>query len=320
MPQPDKLIIHPEKPLTAGAMYSPGFFPNGFLGKPYNSGYYLLQALAQRYGFDPATTPWNEMSTEAQQAFLFGSHEPLDVTTESRTGRINHFRSPFPGFYGFIRDWDVGGTYSDNVPCPECGGARLRPEYLAVTLLGYNFYQLSQMSLSQLADILSRLELPGSRSAARHSLEKLLERLHFLRQVGLGYLHLNQEAGTLSAGEVQRVRLASLLGSGLTSLTLLVDEPTRGLHPAEVDALIRALLRLRDQGNTVIVVEHDLQVIQAADHLVEMGPGAGQRGGRVVAQGAPEQARGWDTPTAGWLRGEKRVALPDAARDLPAAG
>ena len=113
----------PEKPLTAGAWYSPGFFPQGFLGKPYNSGYYLLQALAQHYGFDPATTPWNEMSTEAQQAFLFGSQELLDVTTESRTGRINRYRSPFPGFYGFIRDWDVGGTYTDNVPCPECQAA-----------------------------------------------------------------------------------------------------------------------------------------------------------------------------------------------------
>ena len=173
------------------------------------------------------------------------------------------------------------------------------------------------MSLSQLAEILSRLELPGSRSAARHSLEKLLERVHFLRQVGLGYLHLNQEAGTLSAGEVQRVRLASLLGSGLTSLTLLVDEPTRGLAPRRSGCPDPCPARLRHEGNTVILVEHDLQVIQAADYLVEMGPGAGRRGGRVVAQGAPEQGA-W-MPTAGWLRSKKRVALPIRA-DLPAAG
>ena len=310
VPQPDKLIIHPEKPLTAGAMYSPGFFPKGFLGKPFNSGYYLLQALAKHYNFDPDTTPWNELTYEAQQAFLFGSPEILDITTHSRTGRSNSYQGTFPGFYGFIRDWDVGGTYTNTVPCPECQGARLRQEYLAVTLQGYNIYQLSQMSLVQLREVIDLLLLPETISQpVRNVRNKIAERLHFLNQVGLGYLHLDRVTGTLSAGEVQRIRLASLLGSGLTSLTLLLDEPTRGLHPAEVDALIQALFRLRQEGNTVILVEHDLQVIRAADHLLDLGPGAGHQGGQVVAQGTPDQVARASSFTAGWLRGEARIKL-----------
>jgi excinuclease ABC subunit A len=136
-----------------------------------------------------------------------------------------------------------------------------------------------------------------------------------LIQVGLGYLHLDRVAGTLSAGEVQRVRLASLLGSGLTSLTLLVDEPTRGLHPVEVDALIQALTRLRQEGNTVILVEHDLQVMRAADYLVDMGPGAGQFGGQVVARGTLQQVAAASTHTASWLRGEAQISLPQAPRE-----
>jgi excinuclease ABC subunit A len=316
VPQPKKLIIHPEKPLCAGAMYSPGFFPNGYLGKPFNGGYYLLQALGRRYGFDPAAAPWNELTPEAQQAFLFGSPEPLEVTAQSRTGRTYSYQGKFPGFYGFIRDWDVGGTYTDTMPCPECQGAKLRKEYLAVTLQGYNIYELSQMSLTQLGKIMASLPDPESeRLPARNSHRKIMERLDFLAQVGLGYLHLDRVAGTLSAGEVQRVRLAALLGSGLTSLTLLLDEPTRGLHPSEVDALIKALTRLRQEGNTVILIEHDLQVIRMADHLVDMGPGSGRLGGQVVAVGTPEQVAQSSSITAGWLRGEAQIRLRKTPRE-----
>jgi excinuclease ABC subunit A len=310
VPRPEKLIIHPEKPLVEGAMYSPGFFPNGYLGKPFNHGYYQVLALGQRYGFDPHTTPWQEMSPAAQQAFLFGDPEPLQVTAYGHTGHSRTGMVKFPGFYGFLRDWDVGGTYSASLPCPQCGGARLRPEYLAVTLAGYNIHALSQMPLLQLAEILAGLALPGDLPAlASGSLATARRRLGFLCQVGLGYLHLNQVAGTLSAGEVQRIRLAGLLGSGLTSLTLLLDEPTRGLHPTEVEALLAALFSLRDEGNTVIVVEHDLQVMRGADWLVDVGPGSGDSGGQIVAQGAPGQVAQANTFTAGWLRGENRLHL-----------
>lgn len=305
IPNPAKLIIHPELPLVEGAMYSPGFFPNGYLGKPFNGGYYHVLALAEHYGFDPHHTPWKEMSLEAQQAFLFGTQELLTVHYQSRTGRSATHQSRFPGFYGFIRDWDVGGTYTDAKPCPDCGGARLRPEYLAVSLGGFNVYELSGMTLRALSQVMDSLSFqpqdPSNRGIAG-ALQTVRIRLHFLISVGLGYLHLDRVAGTLSAGEAQRIRLASMLGSGLTSLTLLLDEPTRGLHPCEVDALIGALDGLRREGNTVIVVEHDPQVMHAADWIVDMGPGAGRLGGKVVAQGTPMDIAQADTLTGKWLR------------------
>ena len=165
-PRPEKLILHPEKPLISGAMYSPGFFPKGYLGKPFNGGYDLVQALAVRYHFNPATTPWNQMTPEAQQAFLFGDPEPMPVTYNSRNGRVRETIGKFPGFYGWIRDWDVGGTYTETVACPTCGGARLRPEYLAVGLLDHNIYQLSQLPLVELANLLETLPVPENKTPA----------------------------------------------------------------------------------------------------------------------------------------------------------
>jgi excinuclease ABC subunit A len=159
-PQPDKLILHPEKPLCTGAMYSPGFFPNGYLCQPLNHGYYMVRALAERYGFDIETTPWSEMSPEAQQAFLYGDPEPLEVTWTGRSGVERTGWERYPGFYGLIRDWDVGGTYTKTVPCPDCRGARLRPEYLAVRLGGFDVHQLSQMPLWELEGVIRSLHVP----------------------------------------------------------------------------------------------------------------------------------------------------------------
>ncbi|MBN1400819.1 MAG: ATP-binding cassette domain-containing protein [Anaerolineae bacterium] len=316
-PNADKLIVHPERPLCDGAMYSPGFFPQGYLCKPYNGGYDMVQALAGRYGFDPASTPWREMSAEARQAFLYGDPEPIEVVYRSRKGRVRTSTQHFPGFYGWIRDWDVGGTYTDSQVCPTCGGGRLRPEYAAVTLAGHNMQALGEAPLWQLAEVMGHLELPAPSSPwVAASLRTIRLRLRFLGQVGLGYLHLHRESATLSAGEAQRIKLAALLGSGLTSLTILLDEPTRGLHPSEVEALVGALAALRDEGNTVIVVEHDPVLIRAADYLLDLGPGAGAAGGRIIAQGTPEQVMTADTPTAAWLRGERRIA-PRTARRQP---
>lgn len=309
VPRPEKLIRHPDKPLCGGAMYSPGFFPKGYLCKPFNHGYNMLQALAARYEFDPATTAWNQMTPEAQHAFLFGDPAPMQVTFQSRI-RTHTGTATFPGFYGWIRDWDVGGTYTDTQDCPDCNGARLRPEYLAVTLNGHNLHQLSEMPLSRLVQVISDISLPDKNAGLDvASLRKVLKRLRFLLQVGLGYLHLNRVSSTLSAGEAQRIKLAGLLGSGLTSLTILLDEPSRGLHPSEVEALLAALVGLRDEGNTVIVVEHDPVLIRAADYVVDLGPGAGVAGGEVVAHGRPEQIAQADTPTGIWLRGERRMDL-----------
>lgn len=305
VPNPDKLIIDAQKPLCKGAMYSPGFFPKGFLCKPFNSGYDMLQALARHYDFDPHSTPWRDMSSAAQRAFLYGDDTLLETTFRTRTQSYRReFR--FPGFYGFIRDWDVGGTYTDKRPCPACKGAKLRPKYLAVTLAGHNIHQLSQVTLATLFEIITSwadVEDDTPRAAViQTARQTILRRLHFLNRVGLGYLHLDRQTSTLSAGEAQRIKLAGLLGSGLTSLTLLLDEPTRGLHPAEVEALKEALFDLRDEDNTVIVIEHDPLIIKAADHLIDMGPGAGAAGGQIVAQGTPEAVSTADTLTGAWLR------------------
>ena len=307
-PNPDKLIIRPEDPLCGGAMYSPGFFPKGYLCQPFNGGYYEVLALGERYGFDPATTPWREMSPEAQHAFLFGDPESMRMVFHSRAGRTHTRVSKFPGFYGWIGDWDVGGTYTDTLVCPDCQGAGLRAEYASVTLNGFEMLGLSEMPLSRLNQVLEGLRdrVPALVEA---NLRTLLRRLRFLLRVGLGYLHLNRPAASFSAGEAQRITLAGLLGSGLTSLTVLLDEPTRGLHPSEVDALVAVLGELCSEGNTVIVVEHDPEVIRAADHLVDMGPGAGVSGGQIVAQGTPEEVAAADTVTARWLRGERRLAI-----------
>ncbi|MCL5995574.1 MAG: hypothetical protein M1546_05895, partial [Chloroflexi bacterium] len=329
VPNPNKLIIHPEMPLC-DAMYSPGFFPKGYLCKPFNGGYDMVQALAARYGFDPAVTPWNHLSPEAQQAFLYGDPVPMPVTYRSRTGRVHTRTQTFPGFYGWVRDWDMGGTYTDTTICPECQGARLRTEYLAVTLHGYNIHALSEMPLRDLSRVIQNPlafethDGDASTSVADSALRTVRVRLRFLQQVGLGYLHLNRLSATLSAGEAQRVRLAGLLGSGLTALTVLLDEPSRGLHPAEVEALLEALRALRDglsmgtdvpvAHNTVIVVEHDPVLMRAADYLVDMGPGAGAAGGEVVAQGKPKDVMKTTTLTAAWLRGERRVDLAGPRR------
>ena len=282
-----------------------------------------MQALAAHYGFDPATTPWNEMSPEAQHAFLYGDPAPMEVHFRSRIGREHTHTATFPGFYGFVRDWDTGGTYTDPGLCPECGGAGLRAEYLAVTLGGAGLRELARMPLEALAAVLARVIVPAQESATagasaaepagsaqllESSLRTARERLRFLLAVGLGYLHLQRPTSTLSAGEAQRVRLAGLLGSGLTALTVLLDEPTRGLHPSEVEALLGALVALRDAGNTVVVVEHDPLIMRAADHLLDMGPGAGAAGGRVIASGAPPVVAAGATPTAPYLRALLEVA------------
>ncbi len=313
-PIPEKLIIHPEKPLCAGAMYSPGFFPQGYLGKPFNGGYDIVQALAARYLFDPFKTSWNEMSPEARQAFLFGDPEPLNVHYVSRTGRERWVEQHFGGFFSWVGDWDVGGTYHEARPCPDCQGCGLRPEFASVRLAGENWKSLSEMTLVSLELVLREVGLSASPEQLQrsphftaNSLMTAQKRTHFLIRTGLGYLDLRRQTASLSAGEAQRVRLAGLLGSEMTSLTVLLDEPTRGLHPGEVRALVEALQELSRAGNTVILVEHDLDVMRAADHVIDMGPGAGIAGGKVVAQGTPQEVACSDSLTGRWLRGEASI-------------
>jgi excinuclease ABC subunit A len=311
VPNPNKLIIHPEKPLCKGAMYSPGFFPKGFLCKPYNSGYYVVQALATRYGFDPFETPWNEMSEAAKNAFLYGDKKPLYIDYENRKGEVHSQEFVFLGYYDqWLRDWDVGGTYTDKEVCNACNGMRLRPEYLAVTLLGYNMPQLCDLPLKLLYKILKEASIVNNvPSFIKNSNKIILTRLEFLIKTGLGYIKLNRVAETLSAGEAQRVRLAGLLGSDLSSLTVLLDEPSRGLHPSELQTLLEVIKELRDSGNTIITIEHDLLFMEAADYIVDMGPGAGTNGGQIVAKGTPEEIKKSKSVTGDWLIGKKKFTI-----------
>ncbi|MFX1492542.1 MAG: ATP-binding cassette domain-containing protein, partial [Promethearchaeota archaeon] len=217
------------------------------------------------------------------------------------------------GFYredSWIFDWDIHGTYTKQVQCPECQGAGLRPEFLAVTLQDKNMHELSEMPLIELEKLIKRIPSPATDiPLLETSLQIIRKRLRFLRQVGIGYLHLNRPTGTLSAGEAQRIQLASLLGNGLTSLTILVDEPSRGMHPSELEALLQALQELRDEGNTVIVVEHDLLLIRAADYVLDLGPGAGINGGKLVAQGKPADIIKAQTLTGKWLQADQQKKL-----------
>jgi excinuclease ABC subunit A len=308
VPKPTKLIIHPEKPLCKGAMYSPGFWPQGYLCKPYNGGYYELQALAKYYNFDPSSTPWNEMSKEAQEAFLYGTEVPLEIHYENRKGDKRTYKRKFTGFYhGWVNDWDIGGTYTDIKPCKSCKGAKLRPEYLAFTINGYNIHQLCQLQLIDLIKTLESVTLDHKvPNIVHNSYKTILNRINFLIKTGLGYVHLNRIAASLSAGEAQRVRLAGVLGSGLTSLTIILDEPSRGLHPSELEALLEALIELRDMGNTILMVEHDMLLIKSADNIVDLGPKAGTKGGEIVATGSPVEIKKKNTITANWLNGKKK--------------
>ena len=307
-PQPEKLIIHPEKPLCAGAMWSPGYWPETYLCKDQP----IISALGERYGFNPRKTPWNEMSKQAQNAFLYGDDETYLVTYRSKSsgrlkGKLRTNKWKWRGFFSkdsWLWTWDIHGTYTETVICPDCYGKGLLPEFLAITLLGRDMFEISEMPLTELEELLQALPTPPSVPLIATSLTIALRRLRFLRQVGLGYLHLNRPTGTLSAGEAQRIQLASLLGSGLTSLTVLVDEPSRGMHPVELEALREALQELRDEGNTVIVVEHDLLLIRAADHVIDLGPGAGTLGGSIVAQGTPHAIAKAGTLTGRWLQGD----------------
>lgn len=279
-----RLIVKPEAPLCGGAMLSPGYYPRGYLCTEGTGGNVSFRAIAERYRFDPATTPWNEMSPDAQNAFLHGDREPVVVEHKYRAeGREVRWR----GVLTELTHWDQGGLYTSTHTCPSCLGGRLRPEYLSIRLQGRDRAALHTMPLSDLRALLAGMPAPDEEVVAEAH-EAALRRVRFLDRVGLGHLHLDRRSATLSAGEAQRVKLASILGSGLLGMTILLDEPSRGLHPREVEGVAEALEELRDAGNTVVAVEHDAVLLAHADHVVEIGPGAGARGGRLVYQGPRE--------------------------------
>jgi excinuclease ABC subunit A len=293
-----------------------------------SSSYYdeISQAIAERYEVDLAA-PWEELPEERRDLFLYGTDgDRIYISYRNRMGRKRSYMTSFEGIVPSLErryretDSDLSREkieeYMSVRPCPECGGARLRPESRAVTVGGLAIHQLTAMSAQRALDWLDTVELTeGERAIARLVLREIEERLRFLDNVGVGYLSMDRAASTLSGGEAQRIRLATQIGSSLVGVLYILDEPSIGLHQRDNARLIATLDRLRDLGNTVIVVEHDEGTMRAADHLIDLGPGAGEHGGRVVAEGtAAEVERVEESLTGQFLAGTRRIEVPRRRR------
>ncbi len=286
-----------------------------------------LRSVARHYGAR-ITVPWRDLPRDIRNVLLYGSGKE-SVTVVYDDG-LRNYRVTRP-FEGVIRNLERRLRETDSTwvreelskylasrPCETCGGKRLRPEALAVRVGGRDISEVAALSIGEAGRWFAGLEdelTPKQREIAARILREINDRLGFLNNVGLDYLSLDRASGTLSGGESQRIRLASQIGSGLTGVLYVLDEPSIGLHQRDNDRLLATLRRLRDLDNTVIVVEHDEEAIRSADYLVDMGPGAGVHGGRVVAEGAPEEviARG-DSLTAQYLTGRRRIDIPGTRR------
>ena len=286
-----------------------------------------IQAIARHYGFD-AKAAWKDLPEKVQQVFLRGSGEEEIPFRYDEGGRVYQVKRSFEGVIPNMerryRETDSAWIreefeqYHNNRPCGACGGYRLRPEALAVKIAGLHAGEVVQMSIREAFAWCEAV--PASLSAqkneiARAILKEIRERLGFLNNVGLDYLTLARNAGTLSGGESQRIRLASQIGSGLTGVLYVLDEPSIGLHQRDNDRLLTTLKNLRYQGNTVIVVEHDEEAIREADYVFDIGPGAGVHGGRIVAQGTPDEIIADPASITGqYLSGTREIAVPAERR------
>lgn len=299
-----------------------------------SSKYYdqTLQCLANHFGFK-LSTPFGKLSKKHREAILFGSGKENVEMSYSDGSKSYKLNKPFEGVItNMERRWretdsswvrDELGRYQTVTECSECEGNRLKPEALAVKLNKLHISEVTRLSIEDAHTWFSELEPHLSNKQneiARRILREIKDRLHFLVNVGLDYLNLSRASGTLSGGESQRIRLASQIGSGLTGVLYVLDEPSIGLHQRDNDRLLVTLKRLRDLGNTVIVVEHDEDAMMSADHLIDMGPGAGIHGGMVVAEGTPKQVLANPNSLTGqYLSGERQVPLP-AVRRKPRRG
>jgi len=312
----DPLLVVPDERLSLqGGAIAPWTGPQAH--------YYLqtLESLGKHYRFD-METPWRDLPEAAKRIILDGTGDtPITLRFEDGSRRFETTK-PFEGVISNLeRRWretesawmrEELGKYQSAQPCEACGGQRLKPEALAVKIRGLHISQVSEMSIRDAAGWFGTLNdhlRPKEREIAQRILKEINERLGFLNNVGLEYLTLSRASGSLSGGESQRIRLASQIGSGLTGVLYVLDEPSIGLHQRDNDRLLETLKHLRDIGNTVIVVEHDEDAIRNADWLVDMGPGAGVHGGRIVAEGSPEAVQAHpESVTAGYLTG--RLAIP----------
>jgi excinuclease ABC subunit A len=313
---PDLLVPDPSLSIEDGALvpWSVG-----------NAGFYesVIQAIAERYEI-PTDRPWQELTEQQQGYFLNGTGgDKVYVAYRNRMGRRRAYMISFEGIVTSLqrryRDTDSSSQrerieeYMSFRPCPVCKGARLKPEVLAVTVGERNIHQFTQLSVTAALRFLDGLELTTTEELiGARIVKEIRERLTFLDNVGVGYLALDRASATLSGGEAQRLRLATQIGSQLVGVLYILDEPSIGLHQRDNDRLIGTLERLRDLGNTVVVVEHDEQMMRSSDWLVDMGPGAGAHGGHVVAEGpAAKVERNRKSVTGQFLAGTREIAVPE---------
>ncbi len=294
-----------------------------------HSNYYpqILSAVCRHLG-ESDETAWQDLSKKAQKALLDGLGDTkIRVDYHTRDGRDTHWFSKFSGVRSILFEKYQETTsatmrahlekFVREVPCPSCHGARLKPEYLAVTVGDKNIQEVCDLSCRDSLSFFERLQLTERQHLIGAPIVKeVIARLRFMVNVGLDYLTLSRAATTLSGGEAQRIRLATQIGAGLMGVLYILDEPSIGLHQRDNNRLIDTLKRLRDQGNTVIVVEHDEDTIRAADYVVDMGPGAGELGGDVVAAGTPEEIMEHpDSLTGAYLTGKRLIRLPEKRRN-----
>jgi len=285
-----------------------------------------LRSLAEHFGFD-LNTPWKDLDDRVKRIILYGTNQEIKIRYVSSNGRVSaEFMHQFEGVIpnlerryrqtssSYIREWIE--SYMNVRPCDACGGTRLKPESLAIKVGGLSIAEVTRMSIKQARRFFDELKLNEREQTIAHQiLKEIKQRLDFLINVGLDYLTLDRAAGTLSGGESQRIRLATQIGSQLMGVLYILDEPSIGLHQRDNRRLIETLLRLRDLGNTVLVVEHDRETIESADFVVDLGPGAGEDGGYVVATGPPEKIRQECRSITGqYLCGEKFIPVPAQRR------
>jgi excinuclease ABC subunit A len=316
---PELVVPDPTLSLAEGAL------------QPWNRGitaYWkrLIASVAEAYGVD-LDKPWSKLKKADKELFLYGTGgERHQVSYTNRFGRRRSYKVRFEGIVNNLeRRYEETDSesnreriegYMAEQPCPDCDGDRLRPESLAVKVGGISIAEFSRRSARAAAEWIEALELTETeRAIARLIVREISERLAFLENVGIGYLSLGRSARSLSGGEAQRIRLATQIGSSLVGVMYVLDEPSIGLHQRDNEKLIGTLNRLRDLGNTVIVVEHDEGTMMAADHLLDLGPGAGEHGGHVIAEGPPDQvAKDPASLTGQYLSGKRRIELPEERR------
>jgi len=313
-----KLIPDPDLSIRKGGIEPLGKYRNAWI-------FWQIEAIAEKNGFT-LDTPIKDIPPDALNKVLYGSDEVLKLSNTPLGMTSNYFLT-FEGVVNFVGNIEAmngkknGGKLRDQYVqydvCPECNGTRLKKESLWFRIAGRNIGELSSMDIRELTTFLGNIEkdmTPRQNQIASEILKEIRSRLGFLLEVGLDYLSLNRGARTLSGGESQRIRLATQIGSKLVNVLYILDEPSIGLHQRDNRRLIGALKKLRDSGNSIIVVEHDKEMIMSADHIVDMGPGAGVHGGLVVAQGSPQEFMKLDTLTSAYLNRKKVFNIPSQRR------